>query len=188
MMPAGMNFTAYLWGDDNAAEIPASLVMIGKGYYIGIDELTMTSDQEDSLYVDGSGDVLNYFTESAESPVLIVGIEKPEADFELALKAVTLSAGTDISVVFDQKENIFAFQTTSDGPSQFAISITRYDENGDEETFDTGEDVIDIDPGKLMYFYFGKWEGQGSNLEIGYDENGNGEIEDSEIINMADAK
>ena len=40
---------------------------------------------------------------------------------------------------------------------------------------------------KLMYFYFGKWQGQGSNLEVGYDENGNGTIEDSEITNMADA-
>ncbi len=187
-MPVGMNFTAYLWGDDKAAEVPASLVMIGKGYYVGIDNLVMADGQEDSLYVDGTGDVFNYFTESAESPEIIVGIEKPGADFELWLKAVQLSAGTDISVVFDQKEDIFAFQTTSDGPSQFAISITRIDANGEEETFDTGDDVIDIEPGKLMYFYFGKWDGQGSNLEVGYDENGNGEIEDSEITNMADAK
>jgi hypothetical protein len=187
-MPVGMNFTAYLWGDDKAAEIPASLVMIGKGYYIGIDGLQMVDGQEDSLYVDGGGDVLNYFTESEESPEIIVGIEKPAAYFELWLKAVQLSKGTDISVIFDQTEDVFAFQTTSEGPAQFAISITRIDTNGEEETFDTGDDVIDIEPGKLMYFYFGKWEGQGSNLEIGYDENGNGEIEDSEITNMADAQ
>lgn len=187
-MPVGMNFTAYIWGDDRAAEIPASLVMIGKGYYIGIDGLAMVDGQEDSLSVDGTGDFLNYFTESAESPDIIVGIEKPAADFELWLKAVQLSAGTDISVLFDQKEDTFAFMTTSDGPAQFAISITRIDVNGEEETFDTGDTPLDIDPDKLMYFYFGEWEGQGSNLEIGYDENGNGEIEDDEIINMADAE
>ena len=187
-MPVGMNFTAYLWGDDKAAEVPASQVMIGKGYYIGIDGLQMVDGQEDSLFVDGTGDAFNYFTESEESPEIIVGIEKPGADFELLLKAVKLSKGTDISVVFDQKEDTFAFQTTSDGPSQFAISITRIDADGKEETFDTGDDVIDIEPGKLMYFYFGKWEGQGSNLEVGYDADGNGTIEDSEITNMADAK
>jgi len=39
-----------------------------------------------------------------------------------------------------------------------------------------------------MYFYFGKWGGQGSNLEVGYDTNGDGTIEASEIYNMADAK
>jgi hypothetical protein len=148
----------------------------------------MAPEQLDQLAFDGEGDFLTYTTDAQESPDIIVGIEKPKADFELDLKAVEISKGTDIHVLFDQKEDVFAFQTTSDAPAKFTISITRIDENGDEETFDTGSDTIDIEPGKLMYFYFGKWEGQGSNLEVGYDENGNGTIEDSEITNMADAK
>ncbi len=187
-MPKGMNFTAYIWGDDKSAEVPASLVMIGKGFYVGINGLNIAPGQEDQLYVDGAGDVINYKTDAQESPDIIVGIEKPGADFELVLKAVEISKGTDISVVFDQKEDIFAFQTTSDAPAQFSISITRIDTNSEEETFDTGDTPIAIDPEKLMYFYFGKWAGQGSNLEVGYDENGNGAIEDSEITNMADAQ
>ena len=187
-MPVGMNFTAYIWGDDKSAEMPASLVMIGKGFYVGIDNLAMAPGQEDQLYVDGSGDVINYKTDAQESPDIIVGIEKPGADFELVLKAVKVSKGTDISVNFDQKEDVFAFQTTSDAPAEFTISITRIDADGKEETFDTGDTTITIDPAKLMYFYFGKWEGQGSNLEVGYDENGNGTIEDSEVTNMADAQ
>jgi hypothetical protein len=187
-MPVGMDFTAYIWGDDKAAEQPASLVMIGQGFYIGIDDLLMAPGQEDQVAFDGAGDFLTYTTDAPESPDIIVGIEKPQADFELYLKAVETAPGTDIHVLFDQTEDVFAFQTTSDGPAQFIISITRYDANGDEETFDTGDETITIDPDKLMYFYFGKWEGQGSNLEVGYDENGNGEIEDSEITNMADAQ
>jgi len=187
-MPVGLGFTAYIYGDDNAAEIPASLVMIGQGFYIGIDGLVMAADQLDQLAFDGEGDFLTYTTDAEESPEIIVGIEKPEADFELVLKAVEISQGTDIHVLFDQKENTFAFQTTSDAPAHFAISITRIDANGEEETFDTGEETIDVDPDKLMYFYFGEWQGQGSNLEVGYDENGNGEVEDSEITNMADAE
>ncbi len=187
-MPVGLDFTAYLWGDDNAEAIPASLVMIGQGFYVGIDNLVMKSGQEDQLYVDGAGDVINYKTDAQESPDIIVGIEKPAADFELVLKAVKVSKGTDISVVFDQKEDTFAFQTASDAPAEFSVSITRIDADGKEETFDTGDTPITIDPEKLMYFYFGKWQGQGSNLEVGYDENGNGTIEDSEITNMADAK
>ncbi len=187
-MPVGMGFTAYIYGDDNAAEVPASLVMIGQGFYIGIDNLAMAADQLDQLSFDGEGDFLTYTTDAQESPDIIVGIEKPEADFELLLKAVEVSKGTDIHVLFDQKEDTFAFQTTSDATAQFVISITRIGADGEEETFDTGDDTIDIDPDKLMYFYFGEWQGQGSNLEFGYDENGNGEIEDSEISNMADAE
>ena len=91
-------------------------------------------------------------------------------------------------MVFDRKEDTFAFKTTSDAPAQFTVSIQRLDANGTEATFDLGDTPLTIDPGKLMYFYFGKWGGQGTNLEIGYDENGNGTIEDSEITNMADAK
>jgi len=187
-MPTGMDFTAYIWGDQEAASIPASLVMIGKGFYIGIDDLTMAPGQEDQLFVDGAGDTINYKTDAQQSPTIIAGIEQPGADFELALKAVKASKGTDIAVNFDQKESIFAFQTTSDGPAEFEISIQRLDKDGKEETFDLGDTPLTIESGKLMYFYFGKWEGQGSNLEIGYDQNGDGKIEESEIINMADAK
>lgn len=187
-MPTGMDFTAYIWGDQEAASIPASLVMIGKGFYIGIDDLIMAPNQEDQLFVDGAGDTINYKTDAEESPTIIAGIEQPGADFELALKAVKAAKGTDIAVNFDQKESIFAFQTTSDGPAEFNISIQRLDKDGQEETFDLGDTPLTIESGKLMYFYFGKWEGQGSNLEIGYDENGDGKIEESEITNMADAK
>jgi hypothetical protein len=187
-MPVGLGFTAYIYGDDKAASEPASLVMIGKGFYIGIDGLKMAPDQLDQLAFDGEGDFLTYTTDAQESPDIIIGIEKPQADFELALKAVEVSKGTDIHVLFDQKEDTFAFQTTSDAAAKFTVSITRIDADGKEETFDTGDTPLEVGPGKLMYFYFGKWEGQGSNLEVGYDENGNGTIEDSEITNLADAQ
>lgn len=187
-MPVGLGFTTYIYGDDKAADEPASVVMIGQGFYIGIDGLVMAPNQLDQLTFDGEGDFITYTTDAQESPDIIIGIEKPAADFELVLKAVEVSKGTDIHVLFDQKEDTFAFQTTSDAPAKFSISITRIDENGQEETFDTGDTPIEIDPDKLMYFYFGQWQGQGSNLEVGYDENGNGTIEDSEITNMADAQ
>jgi len=187
-MPIGMAFTTYIYGDEKAAEEPASIVMIGQGFYIGIDDLVMAPEQLDMLTFDGEGDFITYTTDAEESPDIIVGIEKPKADFELILKAVQVSKGTDIHVLFDQAEDVFAFQIASDAIAMFEIYITRIDENGDEETFDTGDTPIEIEPDKLMYFYFGKWDGQGSNLEVGYDENGNGEVEESEITNMADAQ
>ena len=187
-MPTGLGFTAYIYGDTKAADEPASLVMIGKGFYLGVDNIVMAPEQEDQLAFDAEGDFLTYTTDSQESPDIIVGIEKPKADYELSLKAVKVNKGTDIHVLFDQKEDTFAFQTTSDGPAEFTVSITRIDEDGKEETFDNGDTTLKVEPGKLMYFYFGKWEGQGSNLEVGYDEDGNGTIEDSEITNMADAQ
>lgn len=187
-MPVGMGFTTYIYGDENVAAEPASIVMIGQGFYIGIDDLVMAPEQLDQLTFDGEGDFITYTTDAQESPDIIVGIEKPAADFELLLKAVETAPGTDIHVLFDQAEDIFAFEITSDATAEFIISITRLDENGEEETFDTGDTTLTIEPGKFMYFYFGKWEGQGSNLEMGYDENGNGEIEESEITNLADAQ
>ncbi len=187
-MPVGLGFTTDIYGDDKAADEPASVVMIGQGFYIGVDGLKMAPGQLDQLTFDGEGDFITYTTDAQESPDIIVGIEKPKADFELDLKAVKVSKGTDIHVLFDQKEDTFAFQTTSDATAEFSISITRIDENGEEETFDTGDTPIEIAPDKLIYFYFGQWQGQGSNLEVGYDENGNGTIEDSEVTNMADAK
>ena len=187
-MPVGLGFTAYIYGDSNAAAEPASVVMIGRGFYIGIDGLSMAPGQLDQLAFDGEGDFLTYTTDAAESPDIIVGIEKPQADFELDLKALEVSKGTDIHVLFDQKEDTFSFQTSSDAVATFSVSITRIGADGQEETFDTGDSPLEVGPDKMMYFYFGKWQGQGSNLEVGYDENGDGTIADSEITNMADAK
>ena len=185
-MPVGLGFTAYIYGDSKAGDIPASLVMIGQGFYIGIDDLNLAPEQLDQLAFDGEGDFLTYTTDAEESPDIIVGIEKPQADFELVLKAASTSKGTDIHVLFDQKEDPFAFQTTSDAPAEFWISITRIGTDGEEETFDTGNATLTVDPDKMMLFYFGDWGGQGSNLIVGYDENGNGEIEESEMSSMAD--
>ncbi|MGC1376157.1 MAG: hypothetical protein WA821_08045 [Anaerolineales bacterium] len=187
-MPVGLGFTTYIYGDSKAADEPASVTMIGQGFYIGIDGLLMAPEQLDQLTFDGEGDAMTYTTDAQESPFIVVGIEKEKADFELQLKATKVSKGTDINVLFDQKEETFAFETTSDAPAEFELSITRIDADGKEETFSNGDTPIKIDPGKLMYFYFGKWGGQGSNLEVGFDANGDGTIEASEIYNMADAK
>lgn len=187
-MPTGLGFTASIYGDTKAADEPASLVMIGKGFYLGVDNIIMAPDQLDTLAFDAEGDFLTYTTDAQESPDIIVGIEKPDADFELNLKATKTQKGTDIHVLFDQKEDTFAFLTTSDGPAEFTLSITRIGTDGKEETFDNGDTPITVESGKLMYFYFGKWKGQGSDLEVGYDENGDGEIQDSEITNLADAQ
>jgi hypothetical protein len=83
-MPVGMGFTTYIYGDTQAAEEPASVVMIGQGFYLGIDNLVMAPEQLDQLTFDGAGDFLTYTTDAQESPDIIVGIEKPEADFELS--------------------------------------------------------------------------------------------------------
>ena len=75
----------------------------------------------------GTGDAMSYTTDAEETPDIIVGIQKPDADFELDLKATKVSKGTDINVLFDQKEDTFAFETTSDAPAEFELSITRID-------------------------------------------------------------
>jgi hypothetical protein len=187
-MPVGLGFTADIYGDPKAADEPAAVMMIGQGFYLGVDGIKMAPDQLDKLTFDGQGDSLTYTTDSQESPDITIGIEKPEADFELGLKAVQASKGTDIHVLFDQKEEVFAFQTTSDAPAQFSVTLTRIDTNGQETSFDIGDNLITVDPGKLAYVYFGKWKGQGGDLEVGYDQNSNGSIEDSEITNLKDTQ
>ncbi len=51
-MPTGLGFTAYLYGDKKAADEPASMVMIGKGFYMGVDNIVMAPDQEDQINFD----------------------------------------------------------------------------------------------------------------------------------------
>lgn len=184
-MPVGMEFTLVIDGDsiqgkeDNATDA----VMIGPGYYVGVEGIYMDPGQKDSLKLAGDGKSLSYQTDYAESPNIILGIERPAADFELELQGIDIKPGSETIVESDPEMGVLTLRSTSDEDGRFYIAITRIDDNG-EETFESGTEDVVLKPGDIIYFDYGKWDGQGTSLEIRFDDGGDGTID--ETINMAD--
>lgn len=183
-IPFGLDFAVVIDGnsietEDNETDV----VVIGPGYYIGVEGIYMDPGQVDHLIIGGEGDTLAYRTDYSESPLIILGIETPEADFELEIQGTDIKPDTETLVVFDQQENIIALSSTSDEYGDFYVAISRIDDEG-VETFESGDEPITLEPNDTVYFYFGEWSGQGSELIIGFDDGGDGNID--EIINMAD--
>lgn len=198
-LPVGLGFTAVIDGSSiqaqesaagTAAEAGAAqgdatdVVMIGPGYYIGVTGIYIEPGQVDFLTLDGSGQMIAYRTDYAESPTIIVGLEQGKADFELEVLGQNIKPGSETVVAFDKNENALAISSTSDEAGEFSITISRTDEN-DTQSFGTdAESPLRLGPGDILYFYFGEWAGQGDNLMIGLDEGGDGTID--ETVNMAD--
>jgi hypothetical protein len=184
-LPVGLEFTLLIDGDsitskeDNATDV----VMIGPGYYIGVEGIYMDPGQKDTLKLAGDGQSITYKTDYSESPIIIVGIERPTADFELELQGTDIQPGSETIVEFDPEQGVLVLRSTADEYGMFYIAITRIDDEG-EETFDSGSEGIELQPGDIIYFNVGNWDGQGTSLEIQFDDGGDGTID--ETVNLAD--
>jgi hypothetical protein len=198
-LPVGLGFTVVIDGSSiepkNVSDTVATdampdqanatdVVMIGPGYYIGVTGIYMDPGQVDYLRLDGSGQMIAYYTDYAESPIIMVGLEQDKADFELEVHGQNIKPGSETMVVFDKQENALAISSTSDEAGDFSITISRIDEIGTQSFGTDAESPLSLGPGDILYFYFGQWEGQGDNLVIGLDEGGDGMMDD--YVNMAD--
>jgi len=186
-LPVGMEFTLLIDGDTIKAkeENATDAVMIGPGYYIGVEGIYMDPGQKDTLKVAGDGKSIAYKTDYSESPTIIVGIERPAADFELELQGKDIKPGSETIVEFDAEKGMLVLRSTADEYGVFYLAITRIDDEG-EETFDVGDEGIELQPGDIIYFNVGNWDGQGNSLEVLFDDGGDGTID--ETVNMADVQ
>ena len=181
-LPIGMPFSAVLDGDNLKAKDDATeLTMIGPGYYIGVEGITMDPGEKDYLTVGGDGRSLSYKTDYEETPTIIVGVERPQADYEMELVGKNIEAGAETKVEFDPDKGTMTFYSTAKEASTFSVVISRYGDKA-TETFDGGE--IDLGPKDKIILDYGQWDGQGQSLKVHYDQGGDGTID--ETVDMAD--
>jgi hypothetical protein len=183
-LPVGMAFSAVLDGDNlKTKDDETALSMIGPGYYIGVEGIAMDPGEKDYLTIGGDGHSLSYKTDYEETPTIIVGVERPQADYELELIGKTANVGDEVKVEFDPDKGTMTFYSTSTDASKFDISISRYGEE-DTETFE-GTD-LELDPNDRIILEYGQWDGQGKSLKVYYDQGGDGTVD--ETVDMADQK
>ncbi|MFO7585150.1 MAG: hypothetical protein R6W69_10505, partial [Anaerolineales bacterium] len=81
-IPAGLDVTVTIDGSTLDADSETDLVMIGPGFFIGIEEIILEPGQVDTVYFFPDDQMIIYETDADESPFIVVGIEDPNgADY-----------------------------------------------------------------------------------------------------------
>jgi hypothetical protein len=176
-----MKFSAIIDGKQVDKKNPVDLVVIGPGYYIGVEEITMEANQKDQANFDGSGKYLAYKTASNETPVLIFGIETPQYDYELEVKANDVKAGIETIIEYDAAKGTLALHSSSNEEGVYYIALHRIDDNG-VQSYESPEAGITLLPKDTIHFNLKDWAGQGKALKVLLDHGSNGEIDEEKDI------
>ena len=175
-LPSEMNIMATIDGSTLKEESATDMVIIGKGFFFGIEGIALSPDQKDNVIFQPADELLSYDTDSSESPNIVIGVEQPAADYSFEIQGADMEGGGTITVSLDSKNSNLLINTeklTNEG--LFNLVLTRITDEA-EESF-TAEDIA-LKAGAQIYIEYGKWEGNGKGLYIGVDTNGDNVIDD----------
>lgn len=176
-VPVGVSFTITIDGSQLKKEQSANVLLIGPGYDIGVENVTLEPGKKDTLVLSPDGTKLSYTPSGSESPDIIVGLEHTGADYAFEIKGFELDAGGTINVNLEFSKGTLSVSTAnSKATATYGLAVERIDDKA-EQTFE--HDGIELDPGETVYINFGKWDGKGE-LSIDIDEQSDGKIDKSE--------
>jgi len=176
-VPVDVNFNMTIDGSRLTEAAATDVVVIGPGYDIGLEGVTLEPGQQDNLTVLPKDGILSYQTQSSESPNIILGTDREDADFAFEIQGADMEGGGRINVALNTKDGdllINAEELKNDGA--FALTMTRIDDQG-EETF--YNDEITLKAGGVVYVYYAEWKGNGTPVDMAIDSNGDGEIDEA---------
>ncbi len=184
-IPDGISVSVTIDGAGLKDASPTDLVMIGPGFSIGVEEISLAPDQKDYIFFDPVLESIAYRTESSESPNIVVAVEQPgKDDYYFEVQGTDIEGGGTIVVVLDTKESALLVNATElKNEGTFNLALTRITDE-EEESFTADE--IALKSTSVVYVEYGKWQGNGKGLYLGVDTNGDGVIEDEyEIQDLA---
>ncbi len=176
-VPIDVNFNMTIDGSKLTEAAATDIVVIGPGYDIGLEGVTLEPGQQDNLTILPKDGILAYQTPGSESPNIILGTDREDADFAFEIQGADMQGGGRINVALNTKDGdllVNAEELKQDGA--FALTMTRIDDNG-EETF--YNDEITLKAGGVVYVYYAEWKGNGTPVDMAIDSNGDGQIDEA---------
>ncbi len=181
-IPAGIDLTVTLDGSTLDTNSPTDLVLIGPGFFIGVEEIILEPGQVDTVYFYPQDETITYATQQDESPFIVVGIEnRASADYYFEVQGMDMQGGGEITVSLDTQAGDLLINTeklTNEG--DFAFSMTRLTDELEEEFYAEG---ILLRAGAMVYINYADWSDSTPNgLRLGVDLNGDGQIDDEYAV------
>lgn len=174
-LPTTVDFTISIDGSGLDAPSSSEVSMIGPGYVLEINDITLEAGQVDELNVSANGTQLAYHTETGETPDILLGFQTPAADYNLVIKGFDLTADDTVFISTDEAAGKVRIDAATDTTVAFDLQLERLDDAG-AVVFSTGQDVP-IGPTDVLYVSYASWAGNGQPLALEIDRGGNGSID-----------
>lgn len=165
-------------------EEASSLQVVGSGFVVGFDDISVDKGETLSMTVGQDGRELS-FTASAdgETPSVYIttddGVDRPSYEFEIG--GISLKAGKTVTVRLDPDKGVIYFMDDDGDEDKYDVSVTRTNPNGKEDVFE--EFDLDIGEDNVYALNFGAWDGKGGMcFEDDDDEDGSFEDEECEEV------
>jgi hypothetical protein len=174
-LPVGMGYSLSFSESQKTTkpESPASVVMIGQGFYIGIENLS--SNPSDLISVSQDGLSLSYLSSEESQPTIVFGMDDEPVDYEMTVGTAHMSPGSEISLTFQRDKGWLTMHTTDLDGENLGVEITCIFRYG-VVTFH-GEDIT-LNPGDLVHFDITNWWRFGyGDMQVHIDHGGDGSID-----------
>lgn len=166
------------------AEETSSLEVVGAGFVVGFDEISVDKGETLVMNVSQDGRELS-FTASAdgETPAVYIttddGADKPSYEFEIG--GIALTAGKTIAVKLDPDKGLIYFKDDDADEDKYDVRVSRTNPNGTEDVFE--EFDLEIGEDDSYVLNFGSWDGKGKMcFKDDDDEDGNFDDEECEEV------
>ena len=184
-IPAGLDVTISLDGSTLAEESATDLVMIGPGFSIGVEGISLQPGQVDTVYFMPTDQMVYYETDKDESPTLLVAIEdQGAADYYFEVLGADMQGGGAIALVLDSKAGDLLINTdklTNEG--SFDFYMTRITDDVEEEFSAEG---IALKAGAMVYVNYAEWnDANPEGIYFGVDLDGDGNVDDEYVVDDA---
>lgn len=184
-VPADLDVTITIDGTDLTEETLTDLVMIGPGYTIGVEYISLAPGQVDTAFFYPADQMIAYETESDESPSIIFGVENPDADYYFEVYGADMVGGGIITAWLDSAAGDLLINTEKlTGEGSFNFYLTRITDEAEEEFY--AEDIV-LNEGALVYVNYAEWtEANPDGIYFGVDLDGDGEIDEEYVVDDAE--
>jgi hypothetical protein len=184
-IPTNIDFTISIDGSELTEPSKSTVTFIGPGYVLEVSDITLDPGQVDILDIAPDGSLLSYRTTSAETPVMLVGIETDAADYLFAVQGYEMESGEALNLALNTKEGWLSLDSIDNTASAlYSLLVAKYDDQG-EQVF--GADDVALDPDDVIYVDYLKWAGNGQPMELDVDRGGDGTVDESlEVQDVTD--
>lgn len=155
-----------------------NLSIIGPSYNWGVKGIKLQPGQQDALFIDPETAFLRYETLAARSPNIVFGVALPGApDHAFEVQDIDLPGGGAIEAKLNGQKLDLKVMPNQAISSTVAVGITRIDEQKGQEVFYNPS--VRLIPDADLAMNYADWGGNGEDMDLGYDYDGDGELDEN---------
>jgi hypothetical protein len=177
-------YTISLDGSRVVTKEASNLTVIGAGYVLGVDGISLDKGQKDQLLIESAQAqriyTMTYKTQQNETPTIFIGIETTAADYFISIQAAGDAAGQNITLGLNHTTGQLAIKTTrTSGNDVYAVRVERITSTGSSLFTHSNIGMI---AGATDYLNYATWAGNGQPLTLSVDNNNDGVIDETILL------